>query len=81
METLTNNKHVYSFLKREKYILPLYSNSNTSKCLDFDINKYDCLTINKLKIIENHPYKTKEDYKFIAIPNNVVSTLQFCDMV
>ena len=83
METLTNNKHVYSFLKREKYILPLYSNSNTSKCLDFDFNKYDCLKINKLKIIKNHPYPAKEDYNFIAIPtnNNQDCTVQFCDMV
>ena len=82
MATVTNNKHVYSFLKREKYILPLYSNSDTSKCLDFDFNKYDCLTINKLKITKNHPYKAKEDHNFIAIPsNNLVNTVQFCDMV
>ena len=83
MATVTNNKHIYSFLKREKCILPLYSISDTSKCLDFDFNKYDCLTINKLKITKTHPYKAKEDYNLIAIPsnNNLVSTVQFCDMV
>jgi hypothetical protein len=87
METNNKNKYINSFFKREtyfgapKFILPLSSNSDSSKCRDFDFNKVDCLWQNSYK-------STKINYAKIYPVTNTstkkpeqVNNLHVCDMV
>lgn len=88
MENYNNNKYISSIFKREtyfgkpKFILPMSSNSDSSKCRDFDFNKIDCLWQNtykptKITYAKICPVKTTEK----PINNVQVNNVHICDMV
>jgi hypothetical protein len=100
METVSNNNNnnnnVLSFFKREGYfgphnhnsVLPVSSNSDTSKCRDFDFNKSNCLwqvnaTPKKIQYAKIHPFVPKKDVDYIAITIKPLDddSVCICDMV